>query len=185
MVLPASSLTPISTETPYCSPLQLFQYHDWEQVADLLRDGKGPRPSYLWIQDPTTREGAILIAALMAGSGEIEAACGVAQRYQPQDLMALTGASQAKLQAMTANMSFWKLSQRRQPASSSIKNVPGLEMTLSSLKDLRDGSDIFGFVESAVAGYPVTIQPNLPMDQAGAVCRRASRLFGRHGWTNR
>lgn len=179
--------TPLSSTTPYCSAAVLIQYHDWQQVADLLRDGDSPRPSRSALLDPSSAEGAILLQVLLSASGQLEAACLVGNRYVPADLVALSAsntATKARLEKLVADLAFWALMQRRQPASADPKNCPGALQAIEALDQLRDGKCIFGFAESGDAGLPATATPDLSR-RPDAVGNRAARFFGDHGTVNR
>ena len=169
--------TPLSTTTPYCSAAQLFTYHDPNQVADMLRDGTAARPSYLEMLDPTSTAGSRLVSLLKAGSGRIESYCLIGRRYTPEDLQALTGASQEMLVKLNADVTFWMLAQRRQPMASDPRSVPGALEAQELLKMLRDGETIFGFEEAADAGLPTVVQANPGRLLTPNVVGRAVRLF--------
>lgn len=176
--------TPAGTATPYCSAARLFQFHDWQQVADLMRDGDAPRPTKLCLLDSTSNEGSQLYAILLAASGELEGACRVANRYSPADLAALTGSGLRRMEKVVADLAFWGCSQFRQPGSADPKDVPGALQAIEELDRLRDGERIFGFVESAAAGLPSTSEPD-PSQRPNDVTALAGRLFGGHGTTIR
>ena len=168
--------TPISTATPYCPAADFLSYHDWQQAADLLRDGDAPRPTRAALLDAASGPGAMLAQVLLAASGELESACLVGKRYTPTDLGALTGSGLQYLKKLTADLAFWRLAQRRQPGSSNPDQVPGAKQALEELKRLRDGEAVFGLVEAAEAGLPSVVQPD--PGRGPDVVRRASRLFG-------
>lgn len=174
--------TPAGTATPYCSVAILFQFHDFQQVADALRDGDQPRPTKLRLLDATSAEGLQLTKVLLAASGELEGACRVANRYSPLDLAALTGSGLARMQKIVADLAFWSIVQFRQPATADPKAVPGAWQALEELDRLRDGDRIFGFVESGNAGLPSVGQPD-DSQRPNAVTVQAGRIFGGHGGT--
>lgn len=171
--------TALGTATPYCTVVRLFVHHDWQQVADLMRDGDEPRPTRLCLQDSTSDPGANLLLILLAASGALESACMIGNRYSPTDLAALTNSGLGRLQKITADLAFWALAQRRQPGSADPKSVPGALQALEELDRLRDGDRIFGFVESAAAGLPSTANPD-PGQRPDAVTGLAARYFGGH-----
>lgn len=172
--------TPNSSPTPYCSVEGLFGWHDWHQIADLVRDGDGPRPSRGRLLDPTSDEGDSLVRVLLAASGELESACFVGRRYSAEDLAALTGSGAERVRKIVADLAFWSLQQRRQPGSADPKNCPGALQALEELDRLRDGDRIFSLLESAAAGLPSVTDPG-PTQQASPLIAGASRLFGNHG----
>lgn len=176
------ALTPIGTATPYCTVSRLFQFHDWHQVADMVRDGEGARPTRQCLLDSTSVEGALLVRLLLAVSGELESACLVGDRYSPEDLQALTNSGLARLEKLTADLCFWGLSQRRQPNAADPRTVPGALLALQELDRLRTGERIFGFQEAADAGLPSVSDPDPTQFQNGSgAILGASRLFGSHG----
>lgn len=171
--------TPLSTSTPYCDAASLVVYHDWQQVADMVRDGDGPRPTRASLLDAASAPGSLLQSLLLAASGEIESACLVGDRYEPLDLQAMTGAGLEYLKRLTADLAFWRLSQRRQPNTGDPKSVPGAEQALEELRRLRDGEAVFGLRESAEAGLPEVVTPDVLKGPQTVVI--ANRLFGVRG----
>lgn len=169
--------TPLSTSTPYCDVGDLFDYHDANQCADMLRQGGDPRPSLADMLNVSSTVGARLYRFLLAGSGKIESMCLIGKRYTPLDLQALTGGSQELLIKLNADLSFYMLCQRRQPGMSDPKSIPGASEALEALKELRDGGMIFGFVETADAGLPVVQQAQPNNLLTPNVLRKAVRLF--------
>lgn len=173
--------TPNSTATPYCSAAVLFQFHDWQQIADMLRDGESPRPTKMRLLDATSTEGAQLVNMLLAASGELESACQVGARYSPADLAALTGAGLLRLKKLTADLAFWLICEFRQPATADPKSIPGAAKALEALEQLKDGKRIFSFTESGTAGNPSVGTPDTSkMPDPGSILNRASRLFIGH-----
>lgn len=172
-------MTPRSTATPYCSAGQLLSYHDWQQVADMVRDGGGTRPARADLLDASTSAGQIVANHLLTASGELEAACGVGKRYSPTDLSGLTGAGLAFLQNLVAHLAFWRLQQRRQPVSADPKIVPGAMQSLEMLAMLRDGERVFPTEEAEDAGLPEGIDTtvNNTTNRQNSLIGRASRLF--------
>jgi hypothetical protein len=173
------SQTPLGTATPYCSAAVLFQFHDAQQVAQLLRDGDGPQPTRARILDPESTEGLILATLLLAASGELESACLIGNRYSPTDLAALTGSGLGRLQKIVADLTFWALMQRRQPGSADPKTCPGALQGLTELDRLRNGERIFGFQDSAAAGLPTVTDPDTTK-QANPLVSNANPFFGTH-----
>jgi hypothetical protein len=171
--------TPNSASEPYCTPANFLVYHDWKLVASLVRDDESDLPTKADLLDDGTDAGEMVVAFLMAASGELESACQVAARYSPADLAALTGAGAARLSKLVADLAFWRLSQRRQPNAADPKNVPGAVQALEDLDRLRDGERIFPFVESADAGLPSVSDPDLSQ-QANPLIQEASPYFGTH-----
>lgn len=176
--------TPSSSATPYCTTLRLFDYHDWQQIADLLRDGDNPRPTRMRILDQMSAEGAKVLRVGMAAAGDIESACFVGKRYSAADLAALTGNGAAKLEKLNADLWFYGLMENRQPGSADPDKVPGFARSLSMLEMLEAGERIFSFDESAEAGLPKVSEPD-PAQQINPLVAKASPLFGDHVYRNR
>lgn len=167
---------PLSTTAPYCSVEQFLRFHDWEQVADLVRDGNLPRPTRADLLDANTSAGQLVLQVGLAASGMIESACVIGRRYRPADLQALTGAGRALLEKVTADLWFYLLSQRRMPYTGDPKTIPGAQAALDFLEALRKGDQVFPTEETAEAGLPKVTgwqQNRLPSFPS-----RASRFFG-------
>lgn len=173
-------MTPRSTDTPYCSATLLLVHHDWQQVADLVRDGSAPRPTRAELLDEDSGSGQIVLAALLAASGELESACVAGKRYAPADLSGLTGAGASLLQSTIAHLAFWRLMQRRQPVSADPGNVPGAMQSLQLVQYLRDGERIFPTDEAADAGLPEAVDTTRDnqANRQRRVVFQAGRLFG-------
>ncbi len=175
------AMTVLSTPTPYCSAEDLFVWHDQNQCADCLRDGNlVPRPTIADMTNPNSTAGAILARIILGAAGRIEATCLVGKRYQPLDLQALAATQTAGamiLQKLNADIAFWMVLQRRQPAASDPKNVPGAAEAYEFLKLLAEGENIFGFQEAAEAGLPSVVPANPPALYTPNAVARAYRLF--------
>lgn len=173
-------MTPFSSASAYCSPVDLFVYHDSAQVGDMLRTGGDPRPSVMSMLDSTSGPGSVLARLLRSAAGRIESTCLVGRRYQPDDLAALyaSGTIGAEmLIKLNADLAFWQLCQRRQPNAADPRNVPGAMEVTEFLKALKAGDTIFGFAESAQAGLPGVQQANPNMLKTPNVVLKAVRLF--------
>lgn len=175
--------TPIGVSSSYLTAARFFYYHDWEQIADMLRDGDSPRPSKLALLDSTSEPGTMLIAALLAACGELESACFCRRIYSAEDLQALTGSGKGRMEKIVADLCYWTLCQRRQPGSADPKKVPGADQALAELDRLRNGERIFGFLDVAAAGIPSVSSPDASQWQNGMA--DAGRLFGTHGTSRR
>lgn len=178
--------TPSTSATAYATAADLFAYHDWQQVADMVRDGDGPRPSRAALADATSESGAAVAKFLLLASGELESACRVGNRYLPADIAALTGAGAEYRDKLVSDLAFWRLAQRRQPGTGDPRVVPGAVQALEALTDLRDGHRIFGLLESAEAGLPSAVEPDPAADgRTFSTVNRARRLFGTRGRDDR
>lgn len=178
------SQTPLTASQPYVTAAVLFQMHDWQQCADLLRVGDNPRPSYCRMLDATSIEGAKLLQIGLSAAGEIEGACLVGNRYLPTDLQALTGAGLGVLQKLNADLWFYFLMESRQPGSADPERVPGFKRALEKLDLLEKGERLFSFAESGSAGLPTVARPNHQL-QAHPIVQDARPVFGTHAGRGR
>lgn len=141
--------TPVSSSTSYCTGAQLVQFYDVRWIGDRLQDA-GIRVAGSSVpSDPN------LAALLLSASGLIESKALRANKYTPADLQALTGASAAYLQRLTADVAVWMMLTRRNPAVSNLP--PGIQMALQTLQDLSDGVTVFGLQEKADAGKKIKV----------------------------
>jgi hypothetical protein len=179
-----------STTAPYCTPTDLFVYHDPNQVADMLAEGDDPRPTASQMNSESNKYGAMLLRFLRAASGRVESACTVAKMYTVADLQELYDpadsandhtASREVLIKLVADLCFWMLCQRRQPNASDPRNVPGALEASDLLNQLRDGERIFSFTETAAAGLPDVVPPDPSRLVTPNVVGVATRLFPSYG----
>lgn len=163
--------TPVSSLTSYCSAAQFAQYIDVRMIRDLVRDD-GTRANQADAFSET-----LLPELLLACSGEVESACLVGQRYTPEDLQALTGASQALLRKTVAWLAVGALYERRGYAD---RELPaGIEKAEQRLERLRLGERIFGIQEVMDAGNPrTTFFDQRDLDLFNGVTTQARRFFG-------
>lgn len=176
------ALTPNSSATAYCTPAQFLTFYTRTLAADMLRaTPDAPRPSYLAMLDSTNPAGAKLLFHLARGAGEIEAACSIAQRYQPLDLAALTGVSLTLLQGINAARGMWSLYQTLKPGAARPEEVPGARESAEMLKALRDGEMIFAFAETQESGLPTVQQAQPSQLLTPNVVGYAQRLFPFYG----
>ena len=175
-------MSPNSSASAYCDSVTALKFVARQIWADNLREiPEAPRPSYLAMIDPANPAGDRLILYLNEGAGEIEAACGIAQRYLPADLAALTGVSQVLLQKINAARALWQGYQFLRPGSADQKACPGATESEELLKALRDGELIFGFFETQQAGLPEVKQAQPSKLLTPNVVGRAARLFPSYG----
>ncbi|OWK45782.1 hypothetical protein [Fimbriiglobus ruber] len=176
-----STPTIVTSPTAYCDAAGLLLRVDYRVVADACRDeDTAPRPSKAALLQPTTPAGAVVAAALLTASGDVEAACVRGGRYAPTDLAALTGATQAHLQAIVAGLAVWRLLGRRQPAAADGKNLPLVQWARDQLEALRVGEEIFGVQAVVAAGAGMSATPFVVPGPRRTV-NQASRYFGDRG----
>jgi hypothetical protein len=175
-----ATATPVSSLTPYCTAARFLQYHDWQQVADMAKDGDAPRPTRASLVNAASEAGGLVANMLMAASGELDSAVLAGKRYDPVDLAALVGNGAEYLAKIVADLAFWRLCQRRQPGTANPERVPGAKQALDEMDKLRAGERIFAFLETQQAGVPSNVVPQVPAESS-KVLTQAGRLFGNHG----
>jgi hypothetical protein len=136
--------TPNSSSTPYCSPQQYCNLYDIRTTARMLSDA-GTQ-----LSTTDTQNSPVLLQFLQSASGELEAKCTVASNYSPQDLASLTGNSAQFLADIVAGVAFFKMWCRRPEAD--IKIPMQCRLAMEHMKELENGSMIFGILEHAQAG---------------------------------
>lgn len=166
--------TPLTGATPYLTAARTWLYKDSRPVLELLTDDDTIPPEGD-AENDATEAGAVLLAALVGASGEVEEYAMVGGRYLPADLAALTGNAKGRLEGLVADLAFWRLSKRRWPRLKP-EDVSGAAEALAALKRLADGETIFGTVEAVEASIPnvTTLDPG---DDRRTV-RAAGRFFG-------
>jgi len=165
---------PNSSATAYATPAQLRLYKDLRLVGDLVLDN-GTREGTTGAQDVD----AVILQALNWASGEIESACLVANKYQPADLNALTGMSQASLVGLCCDLAFWKLLGRRYPTMAITEEY---RSAMEKLDRLRLGERIFGIQANMDAGLPSDkFVQQADIDRANLNTTIACRYYGRRG----
>jgi len=161
--------TPLSSSTAYATGADCLTYHDERQWGDYLLDNNQRQISVA--NDPRIDK------ALKRASGMVEAACLVGEKYTPDDLAALTGASKELLVGIVVELAFWIVSGRR---SKDVQAPPMTAWALDHLQMLRDGSRIFGLQESAEAGLPQTsFVTQDQIDTLNLTTNLARRFYGR------
>lgn len=174
--------TPRTSSAAYVTAKQAMSFVARQLWADILRETpEQPRPSYLAMLDPANPAGDRLLYYLKEGAGEIEAACGVAKRYLPDDLNALTGVSAVLLQKLNTARALWTGYQFLKPATARPDECPGAKESAELLKMLRDGEMIFGFTESQDAGLPSVQEASPNLLVTPNVVGYATRLFPTYG----
>jgi hypothetical protein len=166
--------TVLTSSTPYCTAVLFTTFHDWRHAADLLADDDTRLADEATVQANTKLEKFLMVA-----SGVVESACLVSGRYKPADLTALTGATQAILQQLVADLAFWLMTRRRWPDTKP-QDVPGAGDALELLERLRLGERIFGLQEVADAGLATTtdMAPANSVYEVDRVSVQANRFFG-------
>jgi hypothetical protein len=163
--------TPQSASVPYATPQQFCNLYDFNSLGRMLFDDHKQHPIADVLVSP------VLLQALMAASGRVEAVCTVASSYTPADLENLTGNSAQLLAEMVCGLAMLRLWVRRPDPS--VKMPIECQQALADLKELRTGSMIFGIQEHATAGLEKTHSEH-PRDvfNRRMVTTQAERLFG-------
>jgi hypothetical protein len=136
----------------HATPEDLIHFHDEMVVSDLLSDSGEP------IVDLANHPG--LLALLRAAAGRVEAACSVANLYQPKELAQLAGNSEALLKEIECDLAMIRLLRRRPGKYEAIQaQVKDAE---DYLDRLRKGERIFGGIaEVREAGLPQVEGPSI------------------------
>ena len=129
----------------------LVAFSDERTILDLLSDTGD------YAGDPTTD--AKLLVLLSAASGQIEAACGVADLYKPDDLAKLTGNSLALLKQLVAALTMVSLVRRRPEKYGSDYWQAVRAETEEYLDRLRKGERLFDDPAKRAAGLPTIDGP--------------------------
>jgi hypothetical protein len=170
--------TPLTSATPYCAGLQLFNYCDVRTVADYAQD-LGQRPGGSPNPDPMVVAALpVVTELLLAASGDIEAAAMVSQRYTPTDLNALLtngGAGAAKLRELCAGIMMQKLFERR--PNRTAPEFPAVARAQAWLEALANGVRIFSFQEAADSGLPEVVVEQPPDHVAQNLTTTIARRF--------
>lgn len=144
-------MTPISSETPYAIAQDLLTRQDVGLVGQLCVDD-GNVASALQIVDTNTVAGKNVLTALLDASGEIEYAATRGQRYAPQDLQQLTGASLGFLKRITCDIAMMNLYDRRDGQNPPENVVDKYKRAQEFMQQLVDGERVFGDLQNQQAG---------------------------------
>ncbi len=167
--------TPLSSATTYLPQTQILSFYDARQWGDLTLDNNTRESSTNVLTD-------LYIAQwLLSASGQVEAACLVGGKYTPTDLNSLTGASQAFLWKLVADLAFYFGTQRRKPSA---PTTEAYVAAMENLERLRLGERIFGLQEQANAGLPnTTTRTAAALQASGLASQQAAGYFGTRGST--
>lgn len=177
--------TVTTSATAYVTASDLFVYCDWTLIADALRDDDGPRPSKaaLTETDPTKSDvGSRLATLCLAASGDLLAACQARGLYTPADIDALTGATAAHRDAVTAGLTLARVFERRWPGTGKPDDLPAVVRAQETLEQLRVGERVFGLQENIDAGKGLDTLPlNATGVTSGRTVSQSQRFFGYRG----
>lgn len=156
----------IGSTTGYADNDDMIVRYDVRTLGDLLSD-TGTRLTSVQVQASAT-----LTELLLQASGELETACIAGERYLPEDLDALEGASEAKLVGLVCGLAMSYLIDRR---PNIITTEPKqVTKAFELLNQLRQGERIFSLAESAAAGKDV----HRVVETCAFVSKRAYRMLG-------
>ena len=173
MPLPVSILTPLSSDTAFAAPQDLVARFSVQDIRQWASDADLP----LTIQGITTS--LKVLTALQDASGDIESACLMSDKYEPQDLLNLTGNSLARLKRLTCELAIGYLFENRLRRGD--EDPPAVAVRAQeTLERFRKGEWVFGFQEAGDAGL-IGHMVESPFDVAARnlVTRQAERYFGR------
>lgn len=166
--------TPLSSASAYCTPTAFIEIVDWRQAADYVVDSDtDDRPTQSELQSSP-----ILARALLAASGEVEAACLPRGQYTPDDLHALTGAAQSHLETVVGLLAFAWLVRRRYPATKQSELPQAFAEAREELERLRVGEHVFGTVQNTEAGKGLSAAPLNQSNDVNTTANQARRFFG-------
>lgn len=162
---------PLSSATTLCGVAEFLKRCDERSVAELVSDTNTP------VDVSSLATDVNLAAALLDATGEVEAAAMHGCRYRPDDLAALTGAAQGRLQRLIARLALVYLYERR-PDRGPIPEV--YKAVLDQLEQLRGGEMIFGTTETVAASVQDhEVETSAVVESRNGTTFQASRFFGR------
>src|SRR5438552_4065476 len=127
----SSTMTVNSSAVSYLAAAEFLKRCDYNTVGMLCSDNGQPLDPNALLTNTN------LQAALQGASGELEAACLPAKRYQPTDLAALTGVSATYRDDVLTGLVIPRLYSRRPGPIEQWKHW--IERAERAIKDLREG----------------------------------------------
>ncbi len=165
---------PNSSLASYLTVTEFLRRCDYNTVGQLVSDNGQP-------VDPISLQTNVnLLTVLEGASGELEAACLSAKRYQPEDLAGLVGVSAVYRDDVITGLAIPRLPGRRPQPLEQWKHW--IERADKALAALGDGHMIFGFVEVQEAGL-IDVQKDTPQDVQNRYLTtvQARRYYGTRG----
>lgn len=171
-----------SSATSYASGSDLVKYHDARRIGDLISD------TDTRIASASVPANAVVTAALLRASGEVEMAAQVGGKYTPTDLAGLTGAAAEALIGLVCDLAVWHIEKRRARGITPA-DVPGAAEAYEVLAALREGNLVFPTANAIDAMTQEVVEPTgndtCEQDQCGGrygeTVGWARRFFGRRG----
>ena len=129
----------------YATGTDLVDCFDVDLLGDLAQDTREP------VDPSVVKTLPNVLRMLDQASGEIDVALIAGGRYQPAQLAALTGSSQAHLVRITCTIAIALLFKRRPSAAMLELAKPYYDEKEKYLKDLRSGANLFNIEENKAA----------------------------------
>jgi phage gp36-like protein len=156
----------------YATPTDIKARFDARVIGDLVGD-VGTRVDATGLNTDT-----VLQACLDDASGAIDAALLSGQRYIPTDLAGLTGSSAKHLVRITCDVAMMYLADRRVYAKRNETVEKIVERSLTYLKQLASGEDLFYIPAAVAAAAPVTTGPTTTtLENLNSIRRRTRKYF--------
>lgn len=164
-------MTPSEGMAPYATPADFKLLYDVRPLGMLANDTNAA------VDASGLSTDAVIAMMLARASGEVESACMVGSRYNPEDLQALTGNGRALLVGLVCDLAYGFLRQRRGIAE---PHGEAFEIAKKTLDELSEGKKIFPFSESEQAGLAKNRDIlAAELDRHPYASRRLRRVFGR------
>lgn len=168
---------PVTVDTSasgYATTDDLLARYDRRTVAKLASDDGQP------LADTALPTAGPVVAALLGGSGEVEAACLKGQRYRPTDLAALTGSTKEYLLQLVCDLAFERLRRRR--PNPGVEPAPAFKEAREALEQLATGARLFGTIQHEEAGLPASeVETAVQVEARNLGTAIAERYWSRRG----
>lgn len=164
-------MTPSEGMAPYATPADFRAMYDVRALGMLVDD------TNVAVDESGLAADDVIAAMLARASGDVESACMVGSRYNPEDLAMLQGNGRALLVGIVCDLAYGYLRQRRGLPD---QHGPAYEQARLALSDLEEGKRIFPFAQSEQAGLAQNHDLiAAELDRHPYASRRLRRLFGR------
>lgn len=136
-------MTPSEGMTPYATPDDFKAMYDVRSLGMLVNDTNTA------VDANGINIDSVIAAMLARASGDVESACMVGSRYDPEDLAVLQGNGRALLVGIVCDLAYGYLRQRRGVPE---PHGPAYDQARLALAELESGQRIFPFAQSEQAG---------------------------------
>lgn len=168
-------MTENSSSTSYATATHFVTRYDVRTIGQLVNDDGTAADATAVLSN------TVVVACLKDASGMIEAACLRGKRYQPTDLVAMTGVNANLLQRLVCALAMWMLMDRRSLRTLG-EPTPMPDWITGHLNALADGTEIFGFTQVQDAGLMETVtRQDTDAQNPNRITERARRFFGDRG----